>query len=310
MNKTRNTIITLVVVAILLSACAQPAAPASQNADRIIVSVSVLPQKYFVERIGAEFVDVNVMVGPGDSPHSYEPKPSQMTALSDSVLYFSVGVEFEDAWMDRITSANPEMKVIDLTQGMTRIPSMDEHDHQEDADQQETDDHSADEANHDEEVDPHIWTSPANGAVIAETITEALITADPDHADTYQANLQRLLADISTLQEDIHTALEDLDTRKFMVFHPAWGYFAREFNLEQIPIEVDGSEPSARELADLITEAKAEGIQVVFAQPEFSTRSAEYIAQEIDGKVILISPLAENWLENLRHVAETISEAL
>jgi len=307
----------LLLVTVLISACSQPAPATSQNHERFTVSVSILPQKYFVERIGGEWVNVNVMVGPGDSPHSYEPKATQMTALSDSAVYFSIGVEFEHAWMDRIASANPQMQIVDLTQGFDLIEGVEHHHeedagHEEDADHAETDDQDVEADDHadEDELDPHIWTSPANGARMAQMIADTLIALDPDHADDYRANLDAFLSDITQLQSDITTAFEDLDTRKFMVFHPAWGYLAREFDLEQIPIEVAGSEPSAAELAALITEAKQEGITVIFAQPEFSTRSADYIASEIGGKVVLVSPLAEDWLENLRTVAQTFAEEL
>ena len=283
--------------------CSPQAAPTAQEENGLTVSVSILPQKYFVERIGGERVSVNVMVGPGDSPHSYEPKASQMTALSDSDVYFSIGVEFEDAWMDRIRSANPQMQVVDLAQGISQIPLQEQHSH-------EVEESAEENGNHSEEMDPHIWTSPANGTLIAEKIAETLIALDPAYATTYQENLDALLVDISKLQADINTALADVDARNFMVFHPAWGYFAREFNLQQIPVEVAGSEPSASELAQLIKEAEEENISVIFAQPEFSTRSAEYIASEIDGKVILVSPLAVDWLDNMRSVAQTFAEAL
>lgn len=306
MNKSFRILPVLVILIVLIASCAS--APAAVQDSRITVSVSVLPEKYFVERIGGDYVEINVMVGPGDSPHSYEPKASQMAAVSKSAIYFSIGVEFEDAWMERIASTNSEMRIVDLTRGITRIPSI--ADHKEDADHElaETGDEGDDQ--HGGEMDPHIWTSPANAAIIAKTVTQALAAVDPGNAAVYQVNLQSLLADISVLQDEISTALENIDHRKFMVFHPAWGYFAQEFGLEQIPIEAGGSEPSARELTDLIASAKSENIRVIFAQPEFSTRSAEYIASEINGKVILISPLAEHWLDNLRQVADIIAEEL
>ena len=302
MNKLSQSFIFLLFVSLVLSACVGPAA--APKADGLTVSVSVLPQKYFLERIGGDLVHVNVMVGPGDSPHSYEPKASQMTALSDSAVYFSIGVEFEHAWMDRIASANPEMLIVDLTQGLELLPAIAHDDEEEIVDQDEEG------ADHADEMDPHIWTSPANGAAMAQVITDTLAELDPQHADTYRANLEIFLDDIVQLQSEIDAALENLDSRKFMVFHPAWGYFAQEFGLQQIPIEAAGSEPSAAELVDLIAAAKAENITVIFAQPEFSTRSADYIASEIDGKVVLISPLAEDWLDNLRLVAATFAEEL
>lgn len=295
----RSLIIILISISTILTACAGPGTPENTEPDGLTISVSILPEKYFVERIGGDRVRVNVMVGPGDSPHSYEPKASQMAALSNSDVYFQIGVEFEEAWMERIAGTNPDMKIVDLSQSIAYLPAAA---HNEDADHAGTDDP--------DEMDPHIWTSPANSAAISAKIAETLAAIDPQNADTYQVNLAALQADITNLQADITAALEKLDSRKFMVFHPAWGYFADEFDLEQIPIEAAGSEPSARELADLIQQARAKGITVIFAQPEFSTRSADYIASEIGGKVVLISPLAENWLENMRMVAETFAEEL
>jgi len=317
MRKISMIFVPILIIAIFISGCSPQATPATQDEDGLTVSVSILPQKYFVERIGGDRVSVNVMVGPGDSPHDYEPKPSQMTSLSESDVYFSIGVEFEDAWMDRISSANSEMLIVDLTQEINLIP-MQAHHHHDEADHEDHDheeehadeDHADEDSDHAENLDPHIWLSPANGAVMAEKITETLSAIDPDHTATYQNNLDALLADISQLQEETRTALADLDTRLFIVFHPAWGYFAQEFDLQQIPVEVAGNEPSASELAELIGEAQEENISVIFAQPEFSTRSAEYIASELNGKVVLISPLAEDWLENLRAVSKTFAEEL
>jgi zinc transport system substrate-binding protein len=161
-----------------------------------------------------------------------------------------------------------------------------------------------------ENLDPHIWLSPQLVKVQTQTIYEALVRLDPTHKDVYKANLNSFISDIDALDADIRKTLARVENRKFMVFHPSWGYFARDYGLEMIPIEVGGQEPSAAELAALITEAKEGGIKVVFAQPEFSTRAAETIAREIGGEVLLISPLAPNWLDNLRQVAETFAEVL
>ena len=225
-----------------------------------------------------------------------------MTALSRSDAYFMIGVEFEDAWMARISAANPDMQIVDVSANITRIEmAADAH-----ADEE---DHS-DGSENGHEIDPHVWTSPQNGILIAGKIADTFISLDPNHADEYRANLDALTTDIHTLQQDIEEALSGLENRSFLVFHPSWGYFADEFSLIQIPIEIGGSEPSPRELTYLMDLATAQDIHVIFAQPEFSTRTAENIAAEINGKVILIDPLAEDWLDNLRQVAVTISEAL
>jgi zinc transport system substrate-binding protein len=159
-------------------------------------------------------------------------------------------------------------------------------------------------------LDPHIWLSPELAKVQARNIADALAKLDPAHDDEYRANLAAFIADIDELEADIKGTLAEADSDKFIVFHPAWGYFARDFGLEMIPIEIGGQEPSAQELAYLIAEAKEEGIRVVFAQPEFSTEDAETIAREIGGEVLLVSPLAEDWLSNLTRVADTFAEVL
>ena len=291
-------IILLLGCALLITSCSQAGNKRSASAE-MIVSVSVLPQKYFVESIGGDHVQVNVMVGPGDSPHSYEPKASQMTALSNSRVYFKIGVEFEEAWMPRIKAANSDMQIVDVSQNISRL-EMASHEHT-DSDDHEEEAHA---------IDPHIWTSPQNGIQIANTITDSLISLDAEHADEYRSNRDALIANILSLQDDIKEEFSGLENRSILVFHPAWGYFAHEFELQQIPIEVEGSEPSPRELTEVIEKAKDLNIHVIFAQPEFSTRTAENIATEINGKVLLISPLAENWLENLRQVATIFSEEL
>lgn len=275
-----------------LTACGQPETPAASQtnppvttAEPLNVTVSILPQQYFVERVGGEHVQVNVMVQPGESPATYEPKPEQLQALSQAVAYFRIGVPFENAWMDRIAAANTDMRIVDTTEGIQRRGPPDR-------------------------PDPHIWLSPRLVKIQAETIAQALAELDPDRAATYQANLQAFISDIEALDGEIQTTLAQVTSRKFMVFHPSWGYFADDYDLEMIPVEVGGQEPGAAELADLITRAQAEDIHVVFAQPEFSTRSAETIAQEIDGEVLLINPLAADWLANMRQVAQIFASVL
>ncbi len=285
-------IVWIAVLSAGLTACGQSETPAASQTDTpattaepLNVTVSILPQKYFVERVGGEHVQVNVMVQPGESPATYEPKPEQLQALSQTVAYFRIGVPFENAWMDRITAANTDMRIVDTTAGIQRRGTP-------------------------ERPDPHIWLSPRLVKIQAETIAQALSELDPDREATYQANLQAFISDIEALDGEIQTTLAQVTSRKFMVFHPAWGYFADDYDLEMIPVEVGGQEPGAAELADLIRRAQAEDIHVIFAQPEFSTRSAETIAKEIDGEVLLISPLAPDWLANMRRVAQVFASVL
>lgn len=277
---------------------------APESAGPLNVTVSILPQKYFVERIGGERVNVNVMVEPGDNPATYEPTSEQLKALSGSAAYVSYGAPFEKAWMDRIAAANPEMLIVDTREGIELMP-MQAHHHSEES-KHEEEQHGGEPEN----PDPHIFLSPRLVKIQSQTIYDALVQLDPEHKDVYRANLDSFIEDIDVLDEDIRATLEGVQRRKFMVFHPAWGYFARDYDLEMVPIEIGGQEPSPAELAALITEAREDGIKVVFAQPEFSTKAAEVIANEIGGEVLLISPLAPDWLTNMRSVANTLAEVL
>jgi zinc transport system substrate-binding protein len=286
------------LTALVMTGCAVE--PVVGPADgKLAVTVSVVPQQYFVERIGGEHVAVTVMVGPGDNPTTYEPKPAQLKALSRSAAYFSVGAPFEGVWLDRMAGANPDMRIVDTIEGIERHP-MDTHDHHEGEGQADTVG----------APDPHVWVSPELVKIQARTIHGALAELDPDNAATYRVNLDAFVNDIDGLISEIRETLVGVEKGKFMVFHPSWGYFAEDFGLEQIAIEIGGQEPSAQEMAGLIDEARAEGIRVIFAQPEFSTVDAETIAEEIGGEVLPISPLAYDWLENLRMVANTFAEVL
>lgn len=298
----------LIVVALLLTACGRSATVVPTGA--VSVTVSIVPQEYFVQRIGGEHVQVNVMVGRGDEPHTYEPKPEQLRSLSTAQVYLRAGVDFEDVWMDRITASNPDMLIVDTTAGIERtsMAAPDIHGEEERHDADEPADASDDdEAEH---PDPHVWLSPRLAKVQARNIGEALIQIDPGHQEQYAANLAYFLADIDTLDAVIRDTLQGLSQRSFIVFHPSWGYFARDYGLEMIPVEIGGQEPSAAELAAIISYAQEEEIEVIFAQPELSTRSAETIAGEIGGQVVLVSPLAPDWLDNLYRVADAFAQAL
>ncbi len=283
---------------LLLVGCGRPSSPGS--ADKLNITVSIVPQKYFVERIAGERVVVNVMVLPGNNPATYEPKPEQLTALSEAVAYFSIGVPFEEVWLDKIAAANDRMMMVDTAAGIRRVP-VDGHYKVELGGLPESDA---------EGRDPHIWLSPSLVKIQAQNIYRALAELDPARKTEYEVNLNRFIEDIDDLITDVRETLADVPNRKFIVFHPAWGYFGDDFELEMIPIEVGGQEPSAAELADLITVAREEGIKVIFAQPEFSTQKAEVIAREIGGEVVLINPLAEDWLGNMRLVADTFARVL
>jgi zinc transport system substrate-binding protein len=282
------------------AAVADSAATATADQESpLTIVVSIPPQKYFVERVGGDRVEVSVLLPPGSSPATYEPRPNQLQSISGADAYVRIRVPFENAIWERIQSVNPEMAVVDLTENIDRVDIATRKPGNSSA--------AADAPRH---PDPHIWLSPPLVRQQAQTIYEALVALDPAGEATYANNLEQFQADIDQLNQTIEDSLANVESRSFMVFHPAWGYFADAYGLEMIPIEVGGNEPSAAELSQLIQEAQAKEIEVVFAQPQFSTEDAETIARDIRGEVILINPIAEDWLSNLQQVATTFEQVL
>ena len=215
--------------------------------------VSILPQQKFVEAIGGEKVNVSLMVQPGSSPHNYEPKASQMKEIAQANLYFSIGVEFENVWLEKFAASNKQMKVIDLSKNIEKI-EMEAHHHD---DHHDHDAHMQKEVSHTEKsLDPHIWTSPHNVELIAQMIYEALSKEAPLDEPYFKKNLETFLATVKQTDQKIKEILSDTPNgTKFMVFHPAWGYFAHAYGLEQMPVEVEGKEPKFKELMKLMKKA-------------------------------------------------------
>lgn len=268
----------------------------SESDSKLQVSVSIPPVKTFVERIAGDLVDVNIMVKPGDNPAIYEPKPQQLVELKRSAAYFRIHVPFENAWMARFAQANPEMLIVDFTMGIDLVP-IEDHQH----------DDAVEQANG-KTLDPHIWLSPHLVKQIAEIIHEALANLDPEHEVEYGRNLTEFLDEINVLDAQLREILTGIENRKFIVFHPSWGYFARDYDLEMIAIESGGDEPSPAELLQIIAEAREMRARIIIAQPEFSTRAVEVIAEQIGAEVVTISPLALDWAESLRKLARAIAE--
>ena len=265
---------------------------------KVTVFVSIAPQKYFVQQICKELADVQVMVPPGASPATYEPKPRQMTAISKTRIYFSIGVPFENTWLKKIAAINPDMAVVPTDRGIKKLPMVAHH-RQEDENQPE---HGS--------LDPHIWLSPPLVMIQARTILEALQEYDSAHRFVYENNYRAFISQLSNLDAELRNAFSGRSGQQVMVFHPSWGYFAQAYGLKQVSIEVEGKEPKPAQLRKLIEHARQNAIKFVFVQPQFSARSAKLIAGEIGGQVVFADPLAEDWAGNLRSVARKFESAL
>jgi zinc transport system substrate-binding protein len=267
------------------------------------VFVSIQPQAFFVERIAGERVRAEVLVKPGQDPHTFEPTPQQMARLAQARAFFRIGVEFENALMPRIESTMGELMIVDCREGIPLRP-MDTHQHEGE------EHHEEEHAGEHEGADPHIWLSVANALRIAETIHRALLRLDPEGAAAYQTGYSRLVEDLRALDRRIAEILAPVEGEPLFVFHPSFGYFADDYGLLQIAVETGGAEPSARQLARLIEQARAAGVRVIFVQPQFSQKSAETIAAEIGGSVVPIDPLAGDYIENLERMARAVEEGL
>ncbi len=271
--------------------------------ERITVAITIVPQKYFVERIAGERVEIIVMVPPGSDYHAYEPTARQMRALTRSRLYFSIGGEFEQVWLPRFQRTAPRLRIVATDEGIEKIsmdggaccPAGHHHHH--------VHEHG--------ESDPHIWLSPRLVKHQARIIRDALIDADPEHEQYYRKRCELFIEELKALDEELRALFDELpEHRPFMVYHPTYGYLAHDYGLEQIPIEVRGREPTLRELRDVMARAKEEGLSKIFTQPQYSRRTAEQVAQAIGGEVVVTDPLAENWRENLLDIAREIHESL
>lgn len=273
--------------------------------DKPVVFVSIVPQRFFVQQISRDLVQVEVMVQPGASPATYEPKPSQMAKLSTSAAYFAIGVPFEKVWLGRFGAINPAMKIIHTDKEIDKI-AMARHSHGQAV--PEDLDHGG--GDNDLVLDPHIWLSPALVKKQASVILEGLTAIAPRHGAEFNKNYRDLLARIDQLDDRLRSSLKMAKGGRFLVFHPSWGYFAKDYGIEQVPIEIEGKSPKPAQLKEIIDHARQEDIRIVFVQPQFSAKSAKVVAAEIGGEVVFIDPLAEDWFANLLEVTEKLQSAL
>ncbi|MFA9238333.1 MAG: metal ABC transporter solute-binding protein, Zn/Mn family [Candidatus Paceibacteria bacterium] len=274
------------------------------NASTQELTVNILPQKYFVEKIVKDKFTINVMVKPGASPHNFEPKPSQMKSLVASKVYFLIGDATEKNWIEKFKQNAKNTLFVDTTIGVEKI-EMAKHEHEEVAEHKDEKDEEHDHSG----LDPHIWLDPVLVKIQAKNIYEAMIKIDSANSDFYKTNYEEFLKELETLDSNIKTILAPHKDKAFMVFHPSWGYFAKRYDLEQISIEIEGKEPKPNELVELIEESKKHDIKIIFVSPQFSQKSAQAISKNIGANVVAIDPLSDNWNENLQKVANEIANS-
>lgn len=266
--------------------------PEETSNNKPIVSVSILPQKFFIERLAGESIEVNVLIPPGASPATYEPTLTQLTKLDQSNVYMRIGhIGFELSWMDRMQSVNPDMKIIDLSFGVDMI--------------HEEGNHEGDHQGHNHGgVDPHIWMSAINAKTIVNNIYQELILILPKQKDSLEIRYLALEQELDSLHLLLTYSLEDLNQKSFLIYHPALSYFARDYGLNQYPLEIEGKTPSPTHLKKLIDLGRKENINSIFIQSQFDRRNAEVLADEIDAKIVPFNPLDEQWDKQMLYIAK------
>jgi zinc transport system substrate-binding protein len=278
----------LVGILILLEGCSR----SSSLRNNRIITVSILPQKYLVEQICGDKFKVQVLLPPGANHETYEPTPRDMVNLEGASLYFSIGyLDFEQNWLPRFISAEPGLKVVNTSSGISLIEG-----------------HHNEHASAGKGIDPHTWLCPANLKIQARIIANALIEADSIHSEYYLHNLIRVEGLIDSVDKQVRNRLASCPGKSFLIFHPALAYFARQYGLEQISIEYEGKEPSASRIRELIDIAREKNIRTILVSKEFDTRNAEAIASEISARIIVFDPMAADWPGNIIHLAELIAE--
>ena len=268
------------------------------------VAVSILPQKYFVDRISGGTSQVLALVGPGQNPHSYEPTPRQMADLGSAAAWLTIGVDFENGLVPKVRNLYPRLRLIDTTEGVS-FRALEAHSHDEDEHGHEEDEHD----DHEGGRDVHIWLGREGALAQARQVRDLLTALDPGKTAVYARNHDALVRDIGAVFDDLAKTLTPLRGRPVFVYHPAFGYFLDEFGIEQVAVEAGGKEPTQKNLAALIDRARGENARVIFVQPQFSKTAARTVARAIGGVVAEIDDLAPDWLANLKKMGDALKAA-
>ena len=281
-------IIIIIITAIILGYMAEERTSSVNNTDKIGVIVSIGPQVEFVKAVGGDKVDVTLMVPSTADVHTYEPLPSQLSKVASAKMYVEIGssVEFETNYMDKLKSSNPSMLVVNSSKGIQFLPAEDS----------------------DETIDPHVWVSPKNAKIMVENIYEGLVQIDPSNKDYYQKNRDEYLAKLDELDQNTTKLLENR-TKPILIYHPAFAYYARDYNLTIIGAMVNDEEPSPQRIAKMVDVAQEYNITAVYQEPQYSSKVMEAIASQIGGQVIMVDILGENYLESMENIAEAFSKS-
>jgi zinc transport system substrate-binding protein len=295
-----NATMLLVGIVVLAIGCGRGQTSGSSD-GRLPVFAGIPPLAYLVEQIGGERVKVDVLVQPGQDPHTFQRSPHQALALGRAGIFFKIDMPFENVVLEKAQEGNRRLVVVDATRGIEKR-SLDAacceksgHDH---------------EASHPDAVDPHVWLSPPLLKTMAANIAAGLCKADPAHRKEYERNLASLLERLDALHARTKTLLAPYRGRAFYVFHPGFAYFADAYGLKETPVQVGGQDPSPKQIRRLIEQARKDRVKTVFVQPEFDPKSVQAVADAIGGQVVTINGLGKDVISDIEDIARKVAKAM
>lgn len=275
----------LVIFSILLMPCCVREA---NSEDKPIIAVTIVPEHTFVKEVCGDLVQIVTLIAPGYSPESYEPAPSEIERFSKADLYFTIGVAVED--ISILPSVKKDIKVISLQNEVSAV--------------------YADRMFSENSRDPHIWLSPKRVKIMIAAISREVSVLDPENADIYNKNAENYIKRLSELEKYIKNVIGQMENKKFIAFHPAFGYFAEDFGLTMYALQEEGKDAVPRHLQEMIDLSKKEGIKAIFYQEEIDSRQAKAFAKEIGGKTVKLAPLSADYIDNLILMADTLAEVI
>lgn len=284
-------IIFLIVTTVVLSYLAINDEGNYNSNGKIGVGVSIGPEVEWVNAVGGDKVSVTLMVPEGSDPHTYEPLPSQLAQVSKAKMYVEIGtpLEFETNYMDKIKSANPNMLIVNASQGVILIPNSAE--------------------NESTTMDPHDWTDPKNAMIMVNNIYDGLVKVDPKDKDYFQKNRDQYIQQLQTLDKNTTKLLKDKQNRDILVYHPAFGYYAKDYNLTQVGAMLNDEEPSPQRIANMVDIAQKNNITVLFNEPQYDPKFMQSIASQVGGQVLTVNDLDEHYIQNMMNIASAFSKA-
>ena len=284
-------IIFLIIATGVLSYLAVKDSSTNNNNGKLGVAVTIGPEVEWVNAVGGDKVSVTLMVPEGSDPHTYEPLPSQLAQVSNAKMYVEIGtpLEFETNYMDKIRSTNPDMIVVNASQTIQLIPNSAE--------------------NESNTMDPHVWTDPKNAFIMVNNIYNGLVQVDPADKDYFQKNRDQYIHQLQELDKNTTKLLKGKQKTDILIYHPGFGYYAKDYNLTQVGAMLNDEEPSPQRIAMMVDIAKQNNITVLFNEPQYDPKYMQSIASQVSGQVLTVNDLDEHYIQNMMNVAREFSKA-